>query len=43
VDQGFLPDGSIDANYYRWLYTAFTRAGRQLDLVNWPKKFVQPL
>ena len=38
VDQGWLPDDGIDASYYRWLYTALTRATRQLFLVNWPSK-----
>jgi exodeoxyribonuclease-5 len=38
VDQGWVPEDHIDANYYRWLYTAFTRATTKLDLVNWPEK-----
>lgn len=38
VDQGWIPDDGVDTNYYRWLYTAFTRATRRLDLVNWPEK-----
>lgn len=38
VDQGWLPEDGIDASYYRWLYTALTRATRQLYLVNWPEK-----
>lgn len=36
VDQGWMPNDGADTNYYRWLYTAFTRAESLLDLVNWP-------
>lgn len=35
VDQGYLTDDMINADYLHWLYTAFTRATRQLYLVNW--------
>ncbi|MBR7134991.1 MAG: AAA family ATPase [Bacteroidaceae bacterium] len=35
IDQGYLPADSINVDYYRWLYTAFTRAGEKLYLVNW--------
>ena len=35
VDQGFVPPESMSADYYRWLYTAFTRASEKLYLVNW--------
>lgn len=38
LDQGWLPPDSINLSYYRWLYTAFTRATRQLSLVNWPER-----
>ncbi len=38
LDQGWLPPDSINLSYYRWLYTAFTRATRQLRLVNWPER-----
>lgn len=38
IDQGWLPSESVDINYYRWLYTAFTRATKHLYLVNWPDK-----
>ena len=37
IDQGWMPEGSVDHQYYRWLYTAFTRAQQQLNLINWPK------
>jgi exodeoxyribonuclease-5 len=28
----------ISADYYRWLYTAFTRASEKLYLINWSDK-----
>ena len=37
LDQGFLPPDSSVVDYYRWLYTAFTRATEQVYLVNWPQ------
>ena len=36
LDQGYLPPDSSAIDYYRWLYTAFTRATEQVYLVNWP-------
>ena len=36
VDQGYMTDDMLTPDYYRWLYTAFTRATEQLYLVNWP-------
>ncbi len=38
VDQGFITDDMLTADYFHWLYTAFTRATEQLFLVNWPIK-----
>ena len=38
VDQGWLPPDGVDESYYRWLYTAFTRATKNLFLVNWPRQ-----
>ena len=35
IDQGFVSADGYDADYYRWLYTAFTRATEKLYLVNW--------
>ncbi len=35
LDQGFVSADTVDADYYRWLYTAFTRATEKLYLVNW--------
>lgn len=37
IDQGYLTDDMVNADYLHWLYTAFTRATEQLYLVNWPK------
>ena len=38
LDQGYLPPETSVIDYYRWLYTAFTRATEQVYLVNWPKR-----
>lgn len=38
IDQGWLPPDGVDRAYYRWLYTAFTRATDRLYLVNWPEE-----
>ena len=38
VDQGYMTDDMLSADYIHWLYTAFTRATEQLYLVNWPTK-----
>lgn len=35
VDQGYVGEDMINPDYYRWLYTAFTRASEKLYLVNW--------
>ena len=37
VDQGYMTDDMLTPDYIHWLYTAFTRAGEKLYLVNWPK------
>ncbi len=34
VDQGYLTDDMIDLDFLRWLYTAITRAKKELFLVN---------
>jgi ATP-dependent exoDNAse (exonuclease V) alpha subunit len=34
VDQGYLTDEMIDLDFLRWLYTAITRAKKELFLVN---------
>lgn len=37
IDQGFVPEDGRDVEYYRWLYTALTRATERVYLVNWPE------
>lgn len=39
VDQGFMDESRLDREYYRWLYTAITRASKQLYLVNFKEEF----
>ena len=39
VDQGYLTDEMVGPEYYRWLYTAFTRASEKLFLLNFDEKF----
>ena len=37
LDQGYMTEEMLSPDYFRWLYTAFTRATETLYLVNWPK------
>ena len=37
IDQGYMTDDMLTADYLHWLYTAFTRSTEQLYLVNWPE------
>lgn len=39
VDQGYLPDDQLGTEYYRWLYTAITRASKKVYLVNFRDSF----
>ena len=39
VDQGYLTEEMVDQDYIRWLYTAITRASKELFLVNFHKRF----
>lgn len=39
VDTGYLTESMLDRDFYRWLYTAFTRPMEKLFLVNFDKKF----
>lgn len=39
IDQGYLPEEQMDREYYRWLYTAITRATEKLYLVNFRNEF----
>lgn len=37
IDQGYVTNEMMTPGYYRWLYTALTRATEQTYLINWPK------
>jgi exodeoxyribonuclease-5 len=39
VDQGYLPDDQEGIEQLRWLYTAITRASKQLYLLNFNEKY----
>ncbi len=41
LDQGYMTEDMLTPDYFRWLYTAFTRATETLYLVNWPKEQVE--
>ena len=41
VDHGYLTEDMLDTEYYRWLYTAFTRPAEKLFLVNFDKGFFE--
>lgn len=40
VDQGYLKDEMINPAYLRWLYTAVTRAKKELFLMNFDERFL---
>lgn len=39
IDQGYLTEELLDQNFFRWLYTAFTRATTTLFLINFHDDF----
>jgi ATP-dependent exoDNAse (exonuclease V) alpha subunit len=39
VDHGYLPDNQIDKDFVRWLYTAITRATKEVFLLNFSPQF----
>ena len=41
VDHGYLPDNQIDKDFIRWLYTAITRATKEVFLVNFAPQFFE--
>ncbi|MCE2616796.1 ATP-dependent DNA helicase [Phocaeicola oris] len=41
LDQGYVTDEMLGPDYFRWIYTAFTRATETLYLVNWPKEQIE--
>ena len=36
IDQGYVTEDMLSPDYFRWLYTAITRATEAVYLVNWP-------
>lgn len=40
LDMGYVPQEYLGVNFYRWLYTAITRASDKLYLVNLPDDFL---
>lgn len=40
IDMGNIPEESVNVDFIRWLYTAFTRATEKLYLINTPKYFL---
>ena len=36
---GYITEEMLGEDFYRWLYTAFTRATHRLYLVNLPEEF----
>ena len=36
IDQGYITEEMLTPDYFRWLYTAITRATEQVYLINWP-------
>ncbi len=39
IDQGYITEETLNADYYRWLYTALTRATNRVYLVNFSDEF----
>ncbi|MBN2613819.1 MAG: AAA family ATPase [Bacteroidales bacterium] len=39
IDQGYVSDNMISADYLKWLYTALTRSTQKVFLVNFPEKY----
>ena len=38
IDQGYVTEDMLSPDYFRWLYTAITRAIDKVYLINWPKE-----
>lgn len=41
IDQGYMTDDLLTPDYFRWLYTALTRATKRVFFVNWPQEQVE--
>lgn len=42
IDQGYMTDEMLTPDYFRWLYTAITRATERVFFVNWKKEQTLP-
>ena len=42
IDQGYMTEDMLGPDYFRWLYTAITRATRRVFFVNWREEQVEP-
>lgn len=42
LDQGYVQEDWMGLDYYRWLYTAMTRATEKIYLVNFQDEFIAP-
>ena len=42
IDQGYMTDDMLGPDYFRWLYTAITRATHTVYFVNWRKEQSDP-
>lgn len=40
LDIGYITEEHLGVNFYRWLYTAITRATKQLYFINLPEEFI---
>ncbi len=38
IDQGFLPDNTLDKEYLRWMYTAVTRGTEKVYLLGFKEE-----
>lgn len=38
IDQGYMTEEMLGPDYFRWLYTAITRATKQVYMVNWKEE-----
>ena len=41
IDQGWLPEEMLNDEYWRWLYTAVTRARKRVYFVNFKEEFFE--
>ncbi len=41
IEQSWLPDGEVDHDYLRWLYTAFTRAQENVYLIGFDDSYFE--